>query len=77
MSTLQEIETAADALPLRQKEELFRFLEVRLREVENGGRKTRGELLAKWRTRSTNTVGQYGGAQGYLNAIRGRNEDGR
>jgi len=31
MSTLLEIETAAEALPPEQKEELFQFLAVRLR----------------------------------------------
>jgi hypothetical protein len=31
MSTLTEIETAAEALPLEQKEELFLFLATRLR----------------------------------------------
>ena len=31
MSTLAEIETAAEALPLEQKEELFLFLATRLR----------------------------------------------
>ncbi len=31
MSTLAEIETAADALPSEQKEELLRFLAMRLR----------------------------------------------
>ena len=32
MSTLAEIETAADALPAEQKQELLLFLAVRLRE---------------------------------------------
>jgi len=31
MSTLAEIENAADALPVEEKEELFRFLAMRLR----------------------------------------------
>jgi hypothetical protein len=31
MSTVQEIETAADLLPVEQKEELLRFLAMRLR----------------------------------------------
>jgi hypothetical protein len=31
MSTVQEIETAADLLPSEQKEELLRFLAMRLR----------------------------------------------
>jgi len=31
MSTVQEIEAAADLLPVEQKEELLRFLAVRLR----------------------------------------------
>lgn len=31
MSTLAEIETAADSLPVEQKEELLRFLAMRLR----------------------------------------------
>ena len=31
MSTLAEIETAADSLPSEQKEELLRFLSMRLR----------------------------------------------
>ena len=31
MSTLPEIETAADSLPIEQKEELLRFLAMRLR----------------------------------------------
>ena len=31
MSTLAEIETAADSLPNEEKEELFRFLPMRLR----------------------------------------------
>ena len=31
MSTLTEIETAADALPVQEKEELFLFLAARLR----------------------------------------------
>ena len=34
MSTLLEIESAADALPPEQKEELFRFLAARLRPRE-------------------------------------------
>jgi hypothetical protein len=41
MSTLIEIEAAADALPLEQKEELFRFLAGRLREAEKSTRKAR------------------------------------
>lgn len=36
MSTLTEIEAAADALPVKQKEELFVFLATRLR--ANGAR---------------------------------------
>jgi hypothetical protein len=77
MSTIDEIEAAADALPVSQKEELFRFLAARLREAGNGGRQPRAELLAKWRGRTTGAVVQYGGTQAYLNAIRGRDEDGR
>ena len=34
MNTLSEIEAAAEALPLEQKEELFRFLATRLRASE-------------------------------------------
>lgn len=41
MSTLIEIEAAAEALPLEQKEELFRFLAARLRETEKQTRKAR------------------------------------
>jgi hypothetical protein len=36
-----EIEAAAEALPLEQKEELFRFLAARLREAEKPTRKAR------------------------------------
>ncbi len=41
MSTLLEIESAADALPPEQKEELFRFLAARLRPPETQVRKAR------------------------------------
>ena len=34
MSTLAEIEAAAEALPPEQQEELFRFLTARLRQIE-------------------------------------------
>jgi len=41
MSTLLEIEAAADALPPEQKEELFHFLTARLRPAETQPRKAR------------------------------------
>jgi len=41
MSTLLEIETASEALPPEQKEELVRFLTVRLRPVEKSARGAR------------------------------------
>jgi hypothetical protein len=41
MSTLAEIETAAEALPPEQKEELFRFLTARLRRLDPQPRKAR------------------------------------
>jgi hypothetical protein len=45
MSTLAEIEAAADALPLEQKKELLRFLASRV----NGDRKAKGPSdLAKF-----------------------------
>jgi hypothetical protein len=44
MSTLVEIEAAAEALPLEQKEELFRFLGARLRPVQESRR--RAKLVA-------------------------------
>jgi hypothetical protein len=51
MSTLAEIEAAADALPPEQKQELMLFLAARLR--ENGARlpdprKFTRELMAAW-----------------------------
>ena len=45
MSTLAEIEAAADALPLQEKKKLLQFLESRV----NGTRKTKGASdLAKF-----------------------------
>jgi len=41
MSTLTEIEIAADALPLEQKEELIRFLTTRLHPTQASSRKAR------------------------------------
>jgi len=41
MSTLLEIEAASEALPPEQKEELVRFLTVRLRPVEKSARGAR------------------------------------
>ena len=41
MSTLLEIEAATEALPPEQKEELVRFLTVRLRPVEKSARGAR------------------------------------
>jgi len=41
MSTLLEIEAAAEALPLEQKEELVRFLTARLRPPDPQPRKAR------------------------------------
>jgi hypothetical protein len=41
MSTLAEIEAAAEALPREQKEKLFRFLATRLRVVEKPARGAR------------------------------------
>lgn len=41
MSTLAEIESAAEALPLEQKEELVRFLTARLRPAEPSTRRAR------------------------------------
>ena len=41
MSTLLEIETASEALPPEQKEELVRFLTVRLRPIEKSARGAR------------------------------------
>jgi hypothetical protein len=41
MSTLIEIEAAAEALPPEQKEELFRFLAARLRPMEKVARGAR------------------------------------
>ena len=41
MSTLLEIESAAEALPPEQKEELVRFLTARLRSSETQPRKAR------------------------------------
>ena len=41
MSTLLEIEAAAEALPLEQKEELVRFLTARLRPPDQQPRKAR------------------------------------
>jgi hypothetical protein len=38
MSTLREIEAAAEALPPEEKEELVRFLEARLRESAERGK---------------------------------------
>lgn len=51
MSTLAEIEAAADALPPEQKQELLLFLALRLR-AEGAGlpepRKFSGEQMAAW-----------------------------
>ncbi len=51
MSTLAEIEAAAEALPAEQKQELLLFLAERLR-VSGGPRpeprKFSGELIASW-----------------------------
>ena len=44
MSTLAEIESAAEALPPEQKEELVRFLTARLRPMEKS---TRGARLVE------------------------------
>jgi hypothetical protein len=41
MSTLAEIEAAAEALPAEQKEELIRFLAARLRPSEKSARGAR------------------------------------
>jgi uncharacterized membrane protein len=41
MSTLTEIEAAAEALPPQQKEELFQFLAARLRPMEKVARGAR------------------------------------
>jgi hypothetical protein len=41
MSTLAELEAAADALPVEQKEELLRFLEARLRSPRTDAQKAR------------------------------------
>ena len=41
MSTLIEIEAAAEALPPEQKVELFRFLAAQVRPVDNQSRKAR------------------------------------
>lgn len=41
MSTLTEIEVAAEALPPEQKEELFRFLALRLRPAEQPASRAR------------------------------------
>jgi uncharacterized membrane protein len=41
MSTLAQIEAAAEALPPEQKTELIRFLAARLRPAENSSRKAR------------------------------------
>ena len=41
MSKLLEVEAAAEALPLEQKEELVRFLTARLRPSESQPRKAR------------------------------------
>jgi hypothetical protein len=41
MSTLAEIEAAAETLPLEQKEELLRFLIARLRPSDSQPRKAR------------------------------------
>src|SRR5207244_9694453 len=76
MSTLTEIEAAVEKLAHAEQAELLRFISTRLHEAKNRGRKPRGELLAKWRGRTSGAVGQCGGTQAYLNAIRGRNEDG-
>jgi len=43
MTTLAEIEAAAEALPPEQKEELFRFLAARLR--RDGGSARRARLV--------------------------------
>jgi hypothetical protein len=45
MSTLLEIEAATEALPHEQKEELFRFLAVRLRPAEVSSSGASGALL--------------------------------
>ena len=52
MSTLAEIETAVDALPADQKQELLLFLAARLRAQANGSptpRKFPREQLDAWR----------------------------
>ncbi len=41
MSTLSEIEAAAETLPPDQQEELFRFLAARLRRSENSTRRAK------------------------------------
>jgi len=51
MSTLSEIEAAADALPARQKQELFLFLAARLRETGVGPPEPRtfsAPQIAEW-----------------------------
>jgi hypothetical protein len=45
MSTLLEIEAATDALPHEQKEELFRFLALRLRPVRSADSAAPGARL--------------------------------
>jgi hypothetical protein len=76
MSTLMEIEEAAAALPAKEKAELLVFITKQLEE-EKAGRQPRRALLGKWRGRATGVVAGHGGTQGYLNAIRGRDEDRR
>jgi hypothetical protein len=47
MSTLLEIEAATEALPHEQKEELFRFLAVRLRPASTAASGARGARLVQ------------------------------
>ncbi|CAN5239235.1 hypothetical protein BH20VER2_BH20VER2_03150 [soil metagenome] len=49
MSTLSEIEAAADALPLQEKQELMVFLAARLREETNTATSKRGFPVSKGR----------------------------
>lgn len=76
MRKLSEIETEVAKLARPDQAKLLQFLTDRLSESETQT-KPCSELLKKWRARSSGLVEKLGGTNGYLDTIRGRDEDGR
>jgi hypothetical protein len=75
MEKLSEIEAAVARLARAEQAKLHQFLTTRLAQVERANPDP--ELLMKWRARSSGMVERMGGTQGYLDMVRGRDENGR